>query len=211
MRDGIRIAVAAVALCALPAAVANGQTTFRETGSVTVGSALVWVRGTNTGVVQLFVGRGFHDAFARPHEVNAAALARWIDSVRAIAPARDSAAAEAQVRASVLSPEVTMMRRSGGPFSGLRVLISGEDPIAMPEPTASDFLAVLDSAARVAEALSAPAPAPAPSRRSPWRLRQRRLQSRPRRWRRSRRRPRRSSRPRRSRRPSSCSPRPPHP
>jgi hypothetical protein len=163
MRDAIRIAVAAAVLGALPAATASGQTTFRETGSVTVGSALVWVRGTNAGVVQLFVGHGFHDAFARAHEVSATTLARWIDSVRVVAPARDSATAESQLRASVLSADVTMMRRAGGPLSGLRLLMSGEDPIAIPEPAVGDFLAVLDSAARVSAALSRPAPAPAPS------------------------------------------------
>jgi hypothetical protein len=120
------------------------------------------VRVTNAGLVQLFVGRGFHDAFARAHDVDATALQRWVDSVRALVPVRssDSAADDSQMRASVLSSDVTMMRRVGGPFSGLRLLVSGEDPIAMPEPTARDFLVVLDSAARVAKEMSAPAAAP---------------------------------------------------
>lgn len=157
MRDGLRIAIVGAALFATAVASANGQTTFRETGSVTVGSSLVWVRGTKAGVVQLFVGRGFHDAFARAHEVDASMLARWIDSVRALAPARDSAADDEQLHGSALSADVTMMRRVGGPFSGLRLLMSGEDPITMPEPTARDFLGVLDSAVRAARELSAPA------------------------------------------------------
>lgn len=155
--DRLRIAVATLALLITASARASAQT-FRETGSVTIGTSLVWVRGTNAGVVQLFVGRGFRDAFAPAHEVDATTLQRWIDSVRALPPvsSRDSAVDESQVRASVLSADVTMLRRVGGPFSGLRLLVSGEDPIAMPEATARDFLVVLDSAARVARAMSAP-------------------------------------------------------
>ena len=130
-----------------------------------IGSSLVWVRGTNANVVQLFVGRGFHDAFARAHEVDAATLQRWIDSVRALTPlpASDTIADDAQLRSTILSADVTMLRRVGGPFSGLRLLMSGEDPITMPEPTAKDFLAALDSAARVARELSPPPVAAAPT------------------------------------------------
>jgi hypothetical protein len=167
MRDRLRIVIAGAVLLATALAIAlattaasaSAQSTFRETGSVTIGTSLVWIRGTNAGVVQLFVGRGFHDAFARAHEVDATTLQRWVDSVRALAPVRssDSAADDSQMRASVLSSEVTMMRRVGGPFSGLRLLVSGEDPIAMPELTAREFLVVLDSAARVAKEMSAPA------------------------------------------------------
>jgi len=163
MRDGVRIAIVGVALVASVVASADGQATFRETGSVTIGSSLVWVRGTSAGVVQLFEGRGFHDAFARAHEVNAAVLERWIDSVRALPPAMDSAAGDEQMRGFALSTDVTMMRRVGGPLSGLRLLMSGEDPVTMPEPTAREFLVALDSAVRVARELSAPA-APAPVR-----------------------------------------------
>lgn len=163
MRDGVRIAIVGVTLIASVVASADGQATFRETGSVTIGSSLVWVRGTSAGVVQLFEGRGFHDAFARAHEVNAAVLERWIDSVRALPPAVDSAAGDEQMRGFALSTDVTMMRRVGGPSSGLRLLMNGEDPVTMPEPTAREFLVALDSAVRVAQALSAPAaPAPAP-------------------------------------------------
>jgi hypothetical protein len=156
--DRLRIAIATVALLVTASASASAQT-FRETGSVMIGTSLVWVRGTNAGVVQLFVGRGFRDAFAPAHEVDATTLQRWVDSVRALpaVSSRDSTVDESQVRASVLSADVTMLRRVGGPFSGLRLLVSGEDPIAMPEPTARDFLVVLDSAARVARAMSAPA------------------------------------------------------
>jgi hypothetical protein len=150
-----------VALFATTVASANGQATFRETGSVTIGTSLVWVRGTNAGVVQLFVGRGFHDAFARAHEVDAKVLERWIDSVRVLAPKADSdsVAGAEQVRGSALSADVTMMRRVGGPSSGIRLLMNGEDPVAMPEPTAREFLVVLDSAVRAARELSPSAPA----------------------------------------------------
>jgi hypothetical protein len=159
MRDRLRIAIATVTLLVTARASASAQT-FRETGSVTIGTSLVWVRATNAGVVQLFVGRGFRDAFAPAHQVDATTLQRWVDSVRALpaVSSRDSAVDESQVRASVLSADVTMLRRVGGPFSGLRLLVSGEDPIAMPEPTARDFLVVLDSAARVARAMSTSAP-----------------------------------------------------
>jgi len=161
MRDRLRIAMVIAALLVTGSASASAQT-FRETGSVTIGTSLVWVRGTSAGLVQLFVGRGFRDAFARAHEVDATTLQRWVDSVRALAPvsSHDSAQGDSQVRASVLSADVTMLRRVGGRFAGLRLLVSGEDPIAMPEPTARDFLVVLDSAARIAMAMSAPTPAP---------------------------------------------------
>ena len=103
------------------------------------------------GVVQLFVGRGFRDAFARAHEVDATTLQRWVDSVRALPAASSRDSRWTIARASLrVGPEVTMTRRVGGPFSGLRLLVSGEDPIAMPEATARDFLVVLDSAAHVA-------------------------------------------------------------
>jgi hypothetical protein len=127
---------------------------------VTVGGYLVWVRGTNAKVVDLFVGRGFRDAFAKAHEMDAAKLQQWVDSVRSVTPASpdDSASADAQLRGSALGADVTMMRRVGGTFAGLRLLVSGEDPIRMAEPTARDFIAMLDSAARVTRELSVPPP-----------------------------------------------------
>jgi hypothetical protein len=156
MRKRIRNAIACAGLLLVTAASAHAQTAFRETGSVTVGGYLVWVRGTNAKVVELFVGRGFRDAFAKAHEMDAARLQQWIDSVRAVAPtsSNDSTTADAQLRGSVLGTDVTMMRRVGGTFSGLRLLVSGEDPIRMAEPTARDFIAMLDSAARVTRELS---------------------------------------------------------
>ena len=139
---------------------ARAQTAFRETGSMTVGGYLVWVRGTNAKVVELFVGHGFRDAFAKAHDMDAARLQQWIDSVRAVqpVPADDSSASDAQLRGSALGADVTMMRRVGGSYSGLRVLVNGEEPIKMAEPTARDFIAILDSAARVTRELSVPPP-----------------------------------------------------
>jgi hypothetical protein len=161
MRGRIRIAIACTGLLLVTTASARAQTTFRETGSVTVGGYLIWVRGTNAKVVELFVGRGFRDAFAKAHEMDAAKLQQWIDSVRAVSPvpADDSTAVDAQLRGAALGTDVTMMRRVGGSYSGLRLLVSGEDPIKMAEPTARDFIAMLDSAARVTRELSVP-PAP---------------------------------------------------
>ncbi|MDB4910760.1 MAG: hypothetical protein JWO39_1583 [Gemmatimonadetes bacterium] len=160
MRGRIRIAIACTGLLLVSAASARAQTTFRETGSVSVGGYLVWVRGTNAKVVELFVGRGFRDAFAKAHEMDAAKLQQWIDSVRAVTPASpdDSTVADAQLRGSALGTDVTMMRRVGGTFSGLRLLVSGEDPIKMAEATARDFIAMLDSAAHVTRELSVPPP-----------------------------------------------------
>ena len=127
---------------------------------MTVGGYLVWVRGTNAKVVELFVGRGFRDAFAKAHDMDAARLQQWIDSVRAVrpVPADDSSPADAQLRGTALGADVTMMRRVGGSYSGLRVLVGGEEPIRMAEPTARDFIAMLDSAARVTRELSVPPP-----------------------------------------------------
>ncbi|MEP7064823.1 MAG: hypothetical protein ABI889_02195, partial [Gemmatimonadota bacterium] len=100
MKGRIRIAIACTGLLLVAAAHARAQTTVRETGSVTVGGYLVWVRGTNAKVVELFVGRGFRDAFARPHDIDAARLQQWIDSVRAVTPVpdNDSSATSVQPR-----------------------------------------------------------------------------------------------------------------
>ena len=156
MKGRIRIAIACAGLLATSAAQVGAQTTFRETGSVTVGGYILWVRGTSANVVELFVGRGFRDAFARAHEIDAARLQHWIDSVRAIAPLppEDSSAVDAQARGSMVGSDISMMRRVGGSFSGLRLLVTGEESITMAELTARDFIAALDSAAHVARALS---------------------------------------------------------
>jgi len=160
MSGRIRMAMACTGLLAVTAASARAQTAFRETGSLTVGGYLVWVRGTNANVVELFVGRGFRDAFAKAHDMDEARLQQWIDSVRAVqpVPADDSGPSDAQLRGTALGADVTMMRRVGGSYSGLRVLVSGEAPIRMAEPTARDFIAMLDSATRVTRELSVPAP-----------------------------------------------------
>jgi hypothetical protein len=164
MKARIRIAIACAGLLLVSAAEVGAQTTFRETGSVTVGEYIVWVRGTSANVVELYVGRGFRDAFARAHEIDAARLQHWIDSVRAIAPlpSDDSSVVDAHARGSMVGSDVSMMRRVGGPFAGLR-LVTGEESITMAESTARDFIAVLDSAAHVARELSpvaAVSPAP---------------------------------------------------
>jgi hypothetical protein len=160
MKGRIRIAIACTGLLLAAPLGARAQTAFRETGSITVGGYLVWVRGTNAKVVELFVGRGFRDAFAKAHDMDAVRLQQWIDSVRAVqpVPADDSSSADAQLRGTSLGADVTMMRRVGGSYSGLRVLVNGEDPIKMAEPTARDFIAMLDSAARVTRELSVPPP-----------------------------------------------------
>lgn len=160
MKGRIRISIACTGLLLVAAASARAQTTYRETGSVTVGGYLLWVRGTNAKVVELFVGRGFRDAFAKAHDMDAAGLQQWIDSVRAVRPvaADDSSPGDAQLRGTALGEDVTMMRRVGGSYSGLRLLVNGEEPIKMAEPTARDFIAMLDSAARVTRELSVPPP-----------------------------------------------------
>jgi hypothetical protein len=160
MKGRIRIAMACTGLLLAAAANVRAQTANRETGSVTVGGYLVWVRGTNAKIVELFVGRGFHDAFAKAHDMDAAKLQQWIDSVRAVSPVPtdDSSAADAQLRGTALGSDVTMMRRVGGSFSGIRLLVAGEEPIKMAEPTAHEFLAMLDSAARITRELSVPPP-----------------------------------------------------
>jgi len=158
MKGRFRILIASTGLLLIAASSARAQTTARETGSVTVGGYLLWVRGTNANVVELFVGRGFRDAFARSHDMDAARVQQWIDSVRAASPvpAEDSSAGDSGLRGSTLGADVTMTRRIGGTFSGLRVVVAGEDPIRMAESTARDFIAMLDSAARVTRELSAP-------------------------------------------------------
>ena len=160
MKGRIRIAIACTGLLLGAAVSARAQTAYRETGSLTVGGYLVWVRGTNAKVVELFVGRGFRDAFAKAHDMDAARLQQWIDSVRAVqpVPADDSSSADAQLKGTPLGADVTMLRSVGGSYSGLRVLVSGEEPIKMAEPTARDFIAMLDSAARVTRELSVPPP-----------------------------------------------------
>ncbi|MEP7087497.1 MAG: AgmX/PglI C-terminal domain-containing protein [Gemmatimonadota bacterium] len=156
MQGRIRIAIACAGMLATSAVVVRAQSTYRETGSVTVGGYIVWVRGTNAKTVELFVGRGFRDAFARPHEMDAARLQQWIDSVRAVAPlpADDSSSTDMRLRGAVVGTDVTMVRRVGGPFSGLRLLVNGEEPITMAEPTARDFIAALDSAVHAASDLT---------------------------------------------------------
>ena len=159
MKGRIRVAIACAGLVLTPAAHVHAQTTDPETGSVTIGSYMLWVRGTNRTVVELFVGRGFRDAFAKAHEMDAAKLQHWIDSVRAVAPlpADDSSAIDPHAGVAI-GGDVTLIRRVGGPYSGLRILVSGENPIQLAEPTARDFIAILDSAARVTRELSVPAP-----------------------------------------------------
>ncbi len=156
MRGRIRIAIACAGVLVASAAGARAQTTFRETGSVTVGGYIVWVRGTSANAVELFVGRGFRDAFARAHEMDAARLQHWIDSVGAVVPrpASDTSVAEGPLLGSAVSIDVTMLRRVGGPFSGLRLLVNGEEPITMAEPTARDFIAALGSAVHAARDLT---------------------------------------------------------
>ena len=61
-------------------------------------------------------------------------------------------------RGTSLGADVTMLRRLGGSYSGLRVLVGGEEPIRMAEQSARDFIAMLDSAARVTRELSVPPP-----------------------------------------------------
>jgi len=160
MKGRFRMAIACTGLLLGAPVLARAQTAFRETGSMTVGGYLVWVRGTNARVVELFVGHGFRDAFAKAHDMDAARLQQWIDSVRAIqpVPADDSSASDAQLRGTTMGGDVTLMRRVGGSYSGLRVLVNGEEPIRMAEPTARDFIAILDSAARVTRELSVPPP-----------------------------------------------------
>ena len=160
MKGRIRIAIACTGLLLGAGSSARAQTAYRETGSVTVGGYLLWVRGTNAKVVELFVGRGFRDAFAKAHDMDAARLQQWIDSVRAARPvaADDSSPTDAQLRGTALGEDVTMLRRVGGSYSGLRLLVNGEEPIRMAEPTARDFIAMLDSAARVTRDLSVAAP-----------------------------------------------------
>jgi hypothetical protein len=159
----VRACMAILCAALATSAGAGAQTTYRETGSVATGGQLVWVRGTSTGMVQLFMGRGFRDASARPHEVAATTLQHWMDSVRALAPAApdDSTAAPMPGSAAVLSPDVAMERRAGGRYAGIRLVLTGEEPIQLSEPTARALLAVLDSAARVARELSPPATSPA--------------------------------------------------
>ena len=99
MRGRIRIAIACAGLLATSVAGARAQSTFREAGSVTVGGYVVWVRGTSANAVELFVGRGFRDAFARAHEMDAAKLQQWIDSVRVIAPAKAQESSVVDARA----------------------------------------------------------------------------------------------------------------
>ena len=160
MKGRNRIAIACAGVLLATVGQARAQTAFRETGSVTVGGYVVWVRGTSANVVELFVGRGFRDAFARAHDMDAARLQHWIDSVRALAPlpADDSSAASAGVRGSAMGADVSLMRRVGGPFSGLR-LVAGEETVTMAEQTAREFIVALDSAAHVARELSPPATA----------------------------------------------------
>ncbi|MEP7067444.1 MAG: hypothetical protein ABI889_15525, partial [Gemmatimonadota bacterium] len=73
-------------------------------------------------------------------------------------PDNDSSATSVQPRGTPLGADVTMIRRVGGTFSGLRLLVNGEDSIKMAEPTARDFIAILDSAARLTAELSVPPP-----------------------------------------------------
>jgi len=160
MRGRIRISIACTAVLLTTAANARAQTTYRETGSVTTGGYLVWVRGTNASSVELFVGRGYRDAFAHAHEIDAARLQHWIDSVRLITPvsADDTTAVDKHGGSASLGTDVTVMRRVGGAHSGLRLLVDGEEPIQMPEATARDFIVMLDSAARVSLEMSKPGP-----------------------------------------------------
>jgi hypothetical protein len=160
MQGRIRIAIACTGVLLTTAANARAQTTYRETGSVTTGGYLVWVRGTNASSVELFVGRGFRDAFAHAHEMDAAKLQHWIDSVRLITPVAvdDTTTLDKHGRGAALGTDVTLMRRVGGAHSGLRLLVDGEQPIQMAEATAHDFIVILDSAARVSLEMSKPAP-----------------------------------------------------
>jgi len=156
----IRVAIACAGVLLSTAASARAQTTNRETGSVTTGGYLVWVRGTNASSVELFVGRGFRDAFARAHTMDAAKLQHWIDSVQTVTPiaADDTTSVDAHAGGAAMGTDVTMMRRVGGAHSGLRLLVGGEEPIQMAEPTARDFIVMLDSAARLTLELSKPGP-----------------------------------------------------
>ena len=170
----IRIAIACAGLLLTTAAGARAQTTYRETGSVTIGGYLVWVRGTNASTVELFVGRGFRDAFARAHDMDAAKLQHWIDSARTIPPvaAEDTTPIDPHVHGTAVGADVELLRRMGGAHSGVRLVVSGEDPIQMAEPIARDFLVMLDSAARVSLEMSKPGPSlmvgiPAPDAPAP--------------------------------------------
>ena len=115
MKGRIRISIACTGLLLVAAPSARAQTTYRETGSVTVGGYLLWVRGTNAKVVELFVGRGFRNAFAKAHDIDRRDCNSGSIACERSIPVTvdDSSSADAQLRGTALGEDVTVNAARG--------------------------------------------------------------------------------------------------
>ncbi|MGI8497855.1 MAG: hypothetical protein ACR2OG_09785 [Gemmatimonadaceae bacterium] len=156
-----------VALLMLPTCVV-AQSRTREMGSYHYGDAVVWIKATDRGVVELFVARGYRDAFTRANEITADSLEQWADSSEMLAGSVPSSGGPEIVYAGQGAPfgSVVLERHLGGPTPGLR-LHASVISARITEPGARELTGTLRAAAQVTRLLSSASLAAAPVPASP--------------------------------------------
>ncbi|HJR42256.1 MAG TPA: hypothetical protein VJ812_09170, partial [Gemmatimonadaceae bacterium] len=139
---------------AISASRLDAQSRFEEIGSFQFGGAAVWVRATNTGMVQLFASPGYRDAFTKPKTLDALSLLAWLDSAntalgrpRRRIPGR----AEPTLRTTELSSDPIIFELyTEGDYPGLLIKLGlGNEAlvIRVPELSVGELLPALSQAA----------------------------------------------------------------
>ncbi|MFN2399409.1 MAG: AgmX/PglI C-terminal domain-containing protein [Gemmatimonadaceae bacterium] len=137
---------------------ALAQSRVRETGTFQVSQHVLWIRGTDQGVVQLFVARGFRDALARPHNLNPDAILSWSDSLAKLRAARRSAGKEIVLSTTGLASDGTVLQRHvGGRFPGLSITVGGGETLKFVEAATPAFTVALEEAVRATREFSSTA------------------------------------------------------
>ncbi|MDQ6886065.1 MAG: hypothetical protein M3068_02100 [Gemmatimonadota bacterium] len=155
-----------VALLAVPACI-GAQSRTQEMGSYHYGDAMVWIKATDRGVVELFVARGYRDVFTRASDLTADSLELWADSTEKLASATGPGSAEVVYAGQGLAfGSVALERHLGGATPGLR-LESPAIGARLTEPQALELTGTLRAAAQVTQLLTSAAVAIAPALPSP--------------------------------------------
>lgn len=134
---------------------APAQSRVRETGTFQVSQHVLWIRGTDQGVVQLFVARGFRDALARPHNLNPDAILSWSDSLAKLRAAQRAAGKEIVVSTNGLASDGTVLQRQvGGRSPGLSITLGGGETLKLIEAATPAFTVALEEAVRATREFS---------------------------------------------------------
>jgi hypothetical protein len=126
----------------------------RDIGTMTVSGSVLWVRATDAGQVQLFMSRGYRDALARPAVLDAAPLAAWADSARAL---QRPTTGMAETRCGAPNDaDLVLDRWLSSDSAGLRIQQNGTTVVRMDDTSARQLVDLLAEASRVARQLSGP-------------------------------------------------------